>query len=372
MPRPRQRPQPYGHALLASSLVLLSFLLTLAQAWTPLPPGPAPTTRQGAVLNHLAQASSLLGFLSLPPLLPALALDAEQNPSPAAVFILAGYRIPSDQYSSYQRRLLTEIPSLSADSVTLLPDRQGEADEVDNILHQLQQGMTSRQRKNKKKVVLIGHSRGASVTVRVAARLPSFSSRLDLCGLILLDPVDEKNKSSSASNSSSGSSSSSSSSSDASTSSSCLPLLRSLPPTLPIVILALPFSGVNAYYKSPNRNVCAPPGRDARAFYSAAGGAGRAGGRSLPVLLTLPSAGHLQLLDSRLSLPFAEMCGVGKTNTDQEIQSFVAAVVVACCEGWVGREGGREGGLRERIWRRLEEEGGVGAGMGGSVVWEGG
>jgi len=256
--------------------------------------------------------------------------------------ILGGYRIPADQYTSYQRRLLAEIPSLAPDSVTLLPDRQGEADEVDNILRQLQQGMTSTQRK-KKKVVLIGHSRGASVALRVAARLPSFSSRLDLCGLILLDPVDEQDKSSNSSNSSSSSSSSSTASS------SCLPLLRSLPPNLPIVILALPFSGVNAYYKSSNRNVCAPPGRDVRAFYTAAvaaaaaaagggGGTARADATtaatagtspddtftpsfsssspiSLPFLLTLPSAGHLQLVDARLSLPFAEMCGVGKTNT---------------------------------------------------------
>ena len=38
----------------------------------------------------------------------------------------------------------------------------------------------------------------------------------------------------------------------------------------------------------------------------------------------------------------------------------------------MGGEGGREVGVREMIWRRVEEEGGVGVGVGGSVVWEGG
>ena len=65
------------------------------------------------------------------------------------------------------------------------------------------------------------------------------------------------------------------------------------------------------------------------------------------------------------------MCGVGKINSDQEIQAFVAAVVVASCEGWVGGKEGRGAGLKERILRRMVE-GGLGGSMGGSVVWEGG
>jgi len=63
---------------------------------------------------------------------------------------------------------------------------------------------------------------------------------------------------------------------------------------------------------------------------------------SYPLLLTLPFAGHLQLLDDRLALPFAEVCGVSKSIPDKEVQAVISAVIVACCEHWL-KEGGVQG-----------------------------
>jgi hypothetical protein len=63
---------------------------------------------------------------------------------------------------------------------------------------------------------------------------------------------------------------------------------------------------------------------------------------SYPLLLTLPFAGHLQLLDDRLALPFAEVCGVSKSIPDKEVQAVISAVIVACCEHWLKEGGGQD------------------------------
>lgn len=132
-------------------------------------------------------------------------------------------------------------------------------------------------------------------------------------------------------------------------SSSCLPLLAALrrasAPAVPVAIAALPYSGVNRYYKSRNKNLCAPPGRDAAAFYEAATTSN--GGGDGVVLMTLPEAGHLQLLQRRADLSFAEMCGVGPRVPEAQVQDLCANLVVACARAWVGGDG--IGDVKERV-----------------------
>jgi hypothetical protein len=169
-------------------------------------------------------------------------------------------------------------------------------------------------------------------------------------------------------------------------SASCLPLLAALPAaSVPVAVAALPYSGVNRYYKSRNTNLCAPPGRDAWAFYRAAATAAESSQQqqqqqqqqspprkadSVPsrrerrvkrpraLLMTVPEAGHLQLLESRPALPFAEMCGVGNWFREEQVVDVCSNLVVACALSWLGggdavvAEGneGEEGGkIRERV-----------------------
>ena len=126
-------------------------------------------------------------------------------------------------------------------------------------------------------------------------------------------------------------------------------------------------------------NVCAPVGRDARVFFEAAAAApaaGREGGgggvdkkgktHTHPhpptcTLLSIPSAGHLQLLDDRKSLPFAEMCGVGKTYKEEELHMLVSEVMVACCRAWSYQDGGSSSAANTYTYTQtlseVEEEG---------------
>ena len=149
-------------------------------------------------------------------------------------------------------------------------------------------------------MVLVGHSRGAMLAVRLAERIKAEAT---IAGLILLDPVDAEKPQD-----------------------SCLPSLSRLK-GIPVAVLALPFSGYNRYYKTPNTNLCAPVGRNARAFFDALGDQGEG------LLMTLPGAGHLQLLDDRPSLAIANVCGVG-TLPDDDVRDLASNLVVGCCQLW--------------------------------------
>ena len=98
-------------------------------------------------------------------------------------------------------------------------------------------------------------------------------------------------------------------------------------------------------------------------------GGGEGGGRKERVLVTLPSAGHLQLLDKRENLPFAEMCGVGKEVEEEEVGRLVGCVVAAACRVWVTGVGG--GGVRKVVEEEARREG-VEDRVVRSLVWEGG
>jgi hypothetical protein len=136
-----------------------------------------------------------------------------------------------------------------------------------------------------------------------------------------------------------------------------------------VAIAALPYSGVNRYYKSKNTNVCAPPGRDALAFYEAATAMnGNDGGRVL--LMTVPEAGHLQLLQRRSDLSFAEVCGVGKRFPEAQVLDLCANLVAACAREWVRGDGdGR--GVKERVLGERNGEGlrPIDPAVAATVVW---
>jgi len=134
--------------------------------------------------------------------------------------------------------------------------------------------------------------------------------------MVLLDPVDsDKNA----------------------TNDTCLPLLPSLR-NIPTIILSLPYSGYNRYYKTTNKNLCAPSGRDARAFYDmmagSSGGSSGGGGSGGVLMATVPQAGHLQLLDDRLALPIANVCAVGGVK-DSDVRDLAIGMVIACCQAWL-------------------------------------
>lgn len=134
-----------------------------------------------------------------------------------------------------------------------------------------------------------------------------------------------------------------------------------------MAIAALPYSGVNRYYKSKNTNVCAPPGRDALAFYEAATATnGNDGGKVL--LMTVPEAGHLQLLQRRSDLSFAEVCGVGKRFPEAQVMDLCANLVVACAREWVQGDGGD---VKERVLGGRDGEGlrPVDPDVAATVVW---
>lgn len=416
MRRPRSRRKNRFHRILGLSIfpvILFYYPSTSTCAWR-IPPASL-LTRGKAVTNLFTACSTSFGLLlprSLPldiKIAPDVSSTNEAVDISSAISVLGGYRIPANQYSTYQRDLLTLIPSLRKENVKIFADRAGDDGEIEAIMRQLSNVTPAH---SPRKIILVAHSRGAAVAVRVAARLASSPWTYEVRGLLLIDPVDEQETNDAGGSTARLNDMVASNSGDRNTlqpfisstlrsscqaafsssfhgpTSSCLPLLRCLPPRLPVVIVSLPFTGLNSYYRSPNRNICAPPGRDARAFFKASShaaaasvddhtastagsrGAGSDVGRlaivrtsptagsdpfpassgqsppssviSYPLLLTLPFAGHLQLLDDRLALPFAEVCGVSKSIPDKEVQAVISAVIVACCEHWLKEGGGQD------------------------------
>jgi hypothetical protein len=73
------------------------------------------------------------------------------------------------------------------------------------------------------------------------------------------------------------------------------------------------------------------------------------------VLVTVPEAGHLQLLDQRTTLPFAESCGVG-TARDADVARLSADLVRVWAEAWaLGKGRGRE--VVGKVERLLKDSG---------------
>lgn len=80
---------------------------------------------------------------------------------------------------------------------------------------------------------------------------------------------------------------------------------------------------------------------------------GRRGRRPLVVLVTVPEAGHLQLLDQRTTLPFAESCGVG-TARDADVARLSADLVRVWAEAWALRKGRDEKGREREVVGKVE------------------
>lgn len=121
--------------------------------------------------------------------------------------------------------------------------------------------------------------------------------------------------------------------------------------------------------------MCAPPGRDAAAFFHAAAAA--AGQTQAPLLLmTLPDAGHLQLLQDRAALPFAEMCGVGARVPERQVVDLCGNLIVACARAWLSGGGGAGVMKGDVVVAGSEGEGEYGGlrsidpAVGATVVWE--
>ena len=199
-----------------------------------------------------------------------------------SVVVVPGYQIPPSCYSALAHT--TEAEIIHVDDATTI---SGSA-----------QALLARLSSSKKQeVVLLGHSRGGAVAVAAAA-----APHTPVCGLILIDPVDD----------------------DATST-----LLSSAAlVACPVLILSTPYAGASSYYRKPYVSVCAPAGRNADTFFD------RLKNRTASTtLVVLPKLGHLALLDDSAaqSLPTANLCGPAvnraRIGTNDEERALKARVL---------------------------------------------
>jgi pimeloyl-ACP methyl ester carboxylesterase len=122
-------------------------------------------------------------------------------------------------------------------------------------------------------VILIGHSRGGAVALRVA-----FALQERAISVILLDPVDDR---------------------ESSTVNLAVAPSSFLPPR--VLVISTPYAGASAFYHETYQSACAPAGRNGDSFAAALG--------DRAVHLTMPNTGHLEFLDFRKDLAVSNLCG---------------------------------------------------------------
>ena len=122
-------------------------------------------------------------------------------------------------------------------------------------------------------VILIGHSRGGAVALRVA-----FALQERAISVILLDPVDDR---------------------ESSTVNLAVAPSSFLPPR--VLVISTPYAGASAFYHETYQSACAPAGRNGDSFAAALG--------DRAVHLTMPNTGHLEFLDFRKNLAVSNLCG---------------------------------------------------------------
>lgn len=217
--------------------------------------------------------------------------------SAPAVYISPGFKIPPRCYS--------DLLSVFSDAHVVPADDRPEGD-IESSARNLQQFL---QRSSKKGVVLVGHSRGGAVAL--CAYLALSSTRRDLVkGVVLIDPVDD----------------------EAHYAQGVVESYVGDTGSCNILIVATPFAGSSAYYKTNYASVCAPEGRNADIFATALG---KSRGDCSILTVALPNIGHLFLLNDVISLPVANICGPPinsrKFNAEQ-IRGYRAEVKsLICC-----------------------------------------
>lgn len=210
-----------------------------------------------------------------------------QQPGPARpiAVVAGGFLIPPEQFTSYAEALRNVgCSSLLYKEDSTLSNPQPVAVSADDIVMNQLRGVGA------SPLFFVGHSRGCKVAVLAASRAKKM--KMDVGGLVLLDPVDSTSK-------------------DPST---CLPELEAL--AVPTAILHAGLSTLDG---------CAPTGANYIGFADALKRS------STPRLIgALPRAGHTQFVDNRRALAL-DVCTPGKDK-----DAGVREVALTMTSAWVG------------------------------------
>lgn len=197
---------------------------------------------------------------------------AANNFSPSFCVLCTGYRIPVSCYDEMAR-------AVSADAV--FGDEYQTSPSLGHSARKLEM-LVMKESLPRSSVLLVGHSRGGAVAT--LASLASPETRKRVCGLILVDPVDD----------------------ELLTVQTALLAESNYTLEFPIMVISTPFAGESSFYNTPYKSVCAPDGRGPNSFFSAL----KLRASASLTLITIPSLGHLALLSSGIkSLPIAHICG---------------------------------------------------------------
>jgi hypothetical protein len=234
-------------------------------------------------------------ILTVTALISAQVVTAEpiKNENNNIVFLVPGFLIDAEFYTSYLDLLKPSksfvFPS-NINNKTLMEEASSLAIEIKNQV-------------TKENIILLGHSRGAAV-VSVASCLLSQESFIHRLYTILLDPVDSNDLVAQSS------------------------IQNCKVPFKAPLIVSTPYGGSSTYYNVTYTNACSPNGRNADAFYQAYHNQSSLSRHACDNLLyvTIPSAGHLQLLDAGLTT--SAVCATGKL-PNEVVRSFINTLVVS-------------------------------------------
>jgi pimeloyl-ACP methyl ester carboxylesterase len=180
------------------------------------------------------------------------------------VVVCGGFRIPARHYSS----IVDSFVAAGYSSPVVIE----QVDDGETLGESAQRALSSMVGKGA--VILIGHSRGGAVALRIA-----FALQERAISVILLDPVDDRE----------------SSTINLAVASPSL----FLPPR--VLVISTPYAGASAFYHETYQSACAPAGRNGDSFAAALG--------DRAVHLTMPNTGHLEILDFRKDLAVSNLCG---------------------------------------------------------------